>query len=132
MQHDRALHTVHKEELKAFVPNKSCIHHVPKPGMRPMLARQGRELIMSTGDRQPATQASAQAGTQPGSAAGPGKQGAGPGKDAQENRKTAQGSPPLEGGAPHQPHQSHISRISREEAERNLVPDPDPDDPVSP
>lgn len=30
------------------------------------------------------------------------------------------------------PHQSHISRISREEAERNLAPDPDPDDPVSP
>lgn len=41
-------------------------------------------------------------------------------------RKGADSNAPQEGGQP------HVSKISREDAERNLAPDPDPDDPVSP
>lgn len=131
MQQAPALRADRKEELKAFALNKSCIHHVPKRGLRPMPARQGRERIMSSGHPKTHVQAGAPAG----SAAHPGNPGTVPGKDATGNQQTVQNSPPPEGSAPNQPpvsHISHISHISREGAERNLTPDSDPDDPVSP
>ncbi|HZW21560.1 hypothetical protein [Noviherbaspirillum sp.] len=79
---------------------------------------------MNTGDKQAKPQqAKPQVDPQAGER---NRQASSPGSKPATVRKEAGSNASQQGGQP------HVSKISRDDAERNLAPDPDRDDPVSP